>query len=87
GGGTGAGARPLAGAVGPARGVAPTGVAVPEAGHGAQGGAAYLGALTAYGTGSREGVALWLKHCAQAVVTGAREGQRVADAVLAGRLG
>ncbi|MGZ4628166.1 Fic family protein [Oryzihumus sp.] len=85
--GNGAVARAMERAVDQARGLDSTGVAVPEAGHGAQGGAAYLGALTAYGTGSREGVALWLKHCAQAVVTGAREGQRVADAVLAGRLG
>ncbi len=36
-----------------ALGLDPTGVAVPEAGHVANGGPAYLGALTAYGTGTR----------------------------------
>ena len=85
--GNGAVARAMERAVVQASGLDPTGVAVPEAGHGTQGGSAYLGALTAYSTGTREGVALWLTHCAQAVVAGAAEGQRVADAVLAGRLG
>lgn len=69
-----------------ATGLDPTGVAVPEAGHGAQGGPAYLGSLTAYATGGREGVLLWLRHCGDAVVEGAGEGVRVADSVRAGRL-
>ena len=85
--GNGAVARAMERAVVQASGLDPTGVAVPELGHGSQGGPAYLGALTAYSTGTREGVALWLTHCAQAVVAGAAEGQRIADAVLAGRLG
>ena len=84
--GNGAVARAMERAVIQASGLDPTGVAVPEAGHGSQGGPAYLGALTAYSTGSREGVALWLNHCAQAIVAGADEGRRIADAVLAGRL-
>jgi hypothetical protein len=67
-------------------GLDPTGVAVAEVGHGAGGGAAYLGALAAYGSGSPTGVALWIRHCAQAIVAGADEGRRIADAVLAGRL-
>lgn len=67
-------------------GLDPTGVAVVELGHGAGGGAAYLGALAAYGTGSPQGVALWIRHCAGAIVAGAGEGGRIADAVLAGRL-
>jgi hypothetical protein len=67
-------------------GLDPTGVAVVELGHGADGGAAYLGALAAYGTGSAQGVALWLRHCAGAIVAGAGEGGRIADAVLVGRL-
>jgi hypothetical protein len=70
-------------------GLDPTGVAVVEMGHGsagAGGGAAYLGALAAYGTGSPQGVALWVTHCAAAVVAGADEGVRIADAVLLGRL-
>jgi Fic family protein len=79
-------ARAMERAVIQASGLDPTGVAVVELGHGAGGGAAYLGALAAYGSGTPQGVALWLTHCAQAVVAGAGEGGRIADAVLAGRL-
>jgi len=79
-------ARAMERAVIQAGGLDPTGVAVVELGHGAGGGAAYLGALAAYGTGSPQGVALWITHCAQAVVAGAQEGGRIADAVLIGRL-
>jgi len=79
-------ARAMERAIIQASGLDPTGVAVIEQGHGARGGAAYLGALAAYGTGSRKGVALWITHCAGAVVAGADEGGRIADAVLAGRL-
>ncbi len=68
------------------RGLDPTGVVVPEAGYLAAGSAAYVGALLAYGSGSREGVSLWIRHCGQALISGAAEGRRVADAVLAGRL-
>jgi Fic family protein len=70
-------------------GLDPTGVAVVELGHqsgGTGGGAAYLGALAAYATGSPRGVALWITHCAEAIEAGAKEGVRIADAVLAGRL-
>jgi Fic/DOC family len=79
-------ARAMERAVIRASGLDPTGVAVPEAGHGAAGGAAYLGALAAYGSGSPHGVGLWVRHCARAVVAGAEEGGRIADAVLVGRL-
>lgn len=79
-------ARAMERAVIQASGLDPTGVAVVELGHGAGGGAAYLGALAAYGSGTPQGVALWLAHCAQAVVAGAEEGGRIADAVLVGRL-
>lgn len=67
-------------------GLDPTGVAVTEAGHGAGGGAAYLGALAAYGRGDVAGVGLWISHCCTAVRAAADDGERVADAVLAGRL-
>jgi hypothetical protein len=70
-----------------ASGLDPTGVAVPEVGHGRESGAAYLGALAAYAGGTPRGVALWLTHCGEAVVAGAQEGERIADAVRAGRLG
>ena len=57
-----------------------------EHGHGAGGGAAYLGALAAYGRGDVAGVGLWVSHCCTAVRAAADEGSRIADAVLAGRL-
>ena len=60
-------ARALDRAVVHAGGLDPTGVAVTEAGHGAQGGAAYLGALAAYGRGDVAGVGLWISHCCTAV--------------------
>ena len=69
-----------------ALGLDPTGVAVPESGHLAGGGPAYLGALTAYAQGSAAGVGLWLRQAADAVVAGAGEGVRICDAVRAGRL-
>ncbi len=84
--GNGAVARAMERCIIQASGLDPTGVAVPEAGHGRGGGPAYLGALTAYAVGGREGVALWLQHCADAVVTGAAEGERICAAVRAGRL-
>jgi Fic family protein len=70
-----------------ATGVDPTGVAVPEFGHSQNGTVAYHGSLAAYADGGIAGARLWLLHCAQAVIAGAGEGTRVADAVLAGRLG
>jgi len=84
--GNGVVARALARAVVQARGLDPTGVAVVEAGHAAQGGPAYLGALAAYAAGTREGVGLWLEHCADSVVAAARAGEEICDAVRAGRL-
>lgn len=70
-----------------AAGLDPTGVAVPEVGYLDGGTTAYLGALAAYATGTREGVALWLRHSAEASVRAAAEGGRIADAVRVGRLG
>ncbi|WP_141842145.1 hypothetical protein [Humibacillus xanthopallidus] len=69
-----------------ALGLDPTGVSVPEAGHVANGGPAYLGALTAYGTGTAQGVGLWLTQAGEALVRGVAEGGRISDAVRAGRL-
>lgn len=79
-------ARALDRAVVRAGGLDPTGVAVTEAGHASGGGAAYLGALAAYGRGDAAGVGLWVSHCCTAMRAAAAEGERVADAVLAGRL-
>ncbi len=69
-----------------AAGLDPTGVAVPEAGWLAGGGTAYLGALTAYASGTSEGVGLWLRQAAEAMTRAVSEGVRVADAVRIGRL-
>jgi hypothetical protein len=69
-----------------ALGLDPTAVCVPEAGHVANGGPAYLGALTAYGKGTAAGVALWLSQAGEALVRGVAEGERISDAVRAGRL-
>lgn len=79
-------ARAVERAVIQAGGLDPTGVAVPEVGHGTGGGPAYLGGLTAYTRGDAAGVGLWLTHCCDAIVAGAAEGEQIADAVLAGRL-
>ncbi|KRE42435.1 Fic family protein [Knoellia sp. Soil729] len=84
--GNGVVARAIERAVIQAGGLDPTGVAVPEAGHGTGGGPAYLGGLTAYTRGDAAGVGLWLTHCCDAIIAGAAEGERIADAVLAGRL-
>lgn len=70
-----------------AGGLDPTGVAVLEVGYVGQGGPAYLGALTAYVGGGRQGVGLWLQHCAEAVTSGAAEGERICAVVRVGRLG
>jgi hypothetical protein len=79
-------ARALFRAVVVERGLDPTAVAVPEAGFARLGLPAYATAVTAYATGTPEGVVAWLEHCAEAVRLGALEGVAVADAVLAGRL-
>lgn len=84
--GNGTVARAMERAVVKATGLDTTGVAVPEVGHGGGGGPAYVGALTAYGTGTRDGVALWLTHCGESMTRAAEEGVAIADAVLAGRL-
>lgn len=68
-----------------AGGLDPLGVVVPEAGHAVKVGADYRGALTAYGSGGAAGVRLWVLHCAQAVVDGARVGHQLADAIVAGK--
>ena len=78
-------ARALCRAVVVGRGLDPTGVAVWEAGLLAAG-PAYPLTLARYGQGSADGVAAWLILFARAVVDGAAEGERVATAVLTGRL-
>lgn len=67
-------------------GVDPTGVVAPELGHLAVGMTGYHGALAGYASGSPEGVALWVRHCCQALTAAAVEAGRVADAVRRGTL-
>lgn len=70
-----------------ARGVDPTGVAVPEAGHRSVPGPSYLGALSGYASGGEQGLVLWLTHWAGAMEAAAKAGIAVADAVRSGRSG
>ena len=65
------------------RGLDPSAVAVPEVGHLELGPTTYDDALTAYRTGG-DGIALWLVHCAEAVVLGAREGVAICEAIQRG---
>jgi hypothetical protein len=65
------------------RGVDPKTVSVPEVGHRERVGD-YRSALDGYATGSSDGVAGWLRHCASAVELGAREGLAICEAVLRG---
>lgn len=80
-------ARALERALVQALGLDPTGVAVPEAGHVANGTVTYTGSSAAYGKGTAAGVGLWLGQAADALLKGVDEGERICDAVRAGRLG
>jgi Fic family protein len=84
--GNGVVARALFRAVVVDRGLDPTGVGVPEAAIASAGLPAYSSALSGYAAGSPDGVAQWLRFCADAVTAGAAEGEAVAEAVLSGRL-
>ncbi len=68
-------ARAMERAVVQAYGLDPTGVAVPEAGHVAHGGPAYVGSLAAYAGGGTRGVGLWLVQAGEALTTAAGEGE------------
>ncbi len=66
------------------RGLDPKAVSAPEVGHlelGDGHGHAYAEALQAYVSGTPDGVAAWLVHCARAVALGAREGLAVCEAI------
>ena len=65
------------------RGVDPKSVSVPEVGH-LELGAGYRDAFEAYRSGTPEGVASWLVHCATAVRLGAQEGLAICEATLRG---
>lgn len=65
------------------RGVDPKSVSVPEVGH-QERADEYAEALAGYRSGSPDGVAGWLRHCAVAVELGAQEGLAICEAVLRG---
>jgi hypothetical protein len=65
------------------RGLDPKSLVVVEAGH-RELRAEYDSALQAYRTGSPEGIARWLRHCADAVVAGALEATAICEAMARG---
>ncbi len=65
-------------------GLDPKGICPAEVGHAELGRAGYLEALEAYISGTPEGVAFWIGHCAEAVGLGARESTAVCEALQRG---
>ncbi len=65
------------------RGLDPRSLVVVEAGHLSLG-AAYGQALDGYRSGAPTGIARWLLHCCQAVVSGARESTAICEAIARG---
>ncbi len=65
------------------RGLDPKSLVVVEAGH-RELRAEYDAALQAYREGTSAGVAVWLGHCADAVVAGAREAMAICEAIARG---
>lgn len=66
------------------RGLDPSAVCVPEVGFAELGQQAYGAALAGYAAGGVDGVAAWVRHCAEALVLGAREGIAVCEAIQRG---
>ncbi len=65
------------------RGLDPKSLVVVEAGH-RELEAGYRAALVGYRAGSSEGIALWLRHCCDAVVAGAQESSAICEAIRRG---
>ncbi|MDT4977670.1 MAG: hypothetical protein QOG98_3428 [Pseudonocardiales bacterium] len=65
------------------RGLDPKSLVVVEAGH-RELRAEYDEALAAYRLGTPDGIAQWLRHCAEAVVAGARESTAICEAMARG---
>ncbi|MFI0449129.1 oxidoreductase [Actinomadura sp. 6N118] len=66
-----------------ARGVDPKSLTAPEVGH-AELADQYADALRAYATGTPEGVATWIRHCAEATAAAARDSQAICEAFMRG---
>ncbi|GHE83798.1 oxidoreductase [Streptomyces spiralis] len=67
-----------------ASGLDPKSVCPAEVGHAELGRAAYLAALDGYVSGTPEGMAAWIGHCAKAVELGVRESTAVCEALQRG---
>lgn len=65
------------------RGLDPKSLVVVEAGH-RELGEAYEAGVDAYATGTPEGIAAWIVHCADAVVAGAQEALAICEAIARG---
>ena len=77
--GTGLVARAASRCVLVARGLDPRAASIPEVGHLELGAEPYALALAGYASGTADGVADWVSHCAQAVALGGRAGRRVVE--------
>lgn len=66
------------------RGADPHGVLAPEIGHAAMNLTQYQKALERYASGSADGVAAWVRHCAQAIDVAVSEASQVALVVRPG---
>jgi hypothetical protein len=66
------------------RGLDPGSVTAPEVGFVEIGRDTYLDALRAYDDGGPDGIAAWVRHCAEAVVLGAREGVAICEEIQRG---
>ena len=65
------------------RGLDPKSLAAPEVGH-AELSESYAAAVRGYVSGTPEGVAGWIRHCADAVAAAARDSQAICEAFLRG---
>ncbi|GAA2074650.1 Fic family protein [Actinomadura alba] len=65
------------------RGLDPKSLTAPEVGH-AELADEYAGALRAYAEGTPQGVALWVRHCADAMTVAARDSLAICEAFLRG---
>jgi hypothetical protein len=65
------------------RGLDPKSLVVVEAGH-RDLGAQYESALAGYRSGTSGGVAQWINHCSEAIVTGVRETTAICEAIARG---
>ena len=66
-----------------ARGLDPKSLTAPEVGHAELAGE-YAEAVRAYASGTSEGVAAWITHCAAATAAAARDSQAICEAFLRG---